>query len=189
MVDHLGSTRVVTDSPTGTTPGTARVCHDYLPFGEEIPNGIGGRTGCYETGDGPGLKFTGKLRGESWEAGLDYFGARYFSGAQGRFTTPDEPFADQDPSDPQSWNLFSYVRNNPMGSTDPTGHDCISTSNQTDSTVAVSVTPGQCGSGGGKYVPGTVDMNSFTWVGNELSYSFNPYDTGGCQCGCWGRLD
>jgi uncharacterized protein RhaS with RHS repeats len=39
------------------------------------------------------------------ETGLDYFGARYYSGAQGRFTSPDEPFADQDESDPQSWNL------------------------------------------------------------------------------------
>jgi RHS repeat-associated protein len=53
--------------------------------------------------------------------GLDYFGARYFSGAQGRFTSPDIPLLDQDPSDPQSWNLYSYVRNNPLIFTDPTG--------------------------------------------------------------------
>jgi RHS repeat-associated protein len=48
------------------------------------------------------------------ETGLDYFGARYFSGAQGRFTTPDQPFADQHSDDPQSWNLYSYARNNPL---------------------------------------------------------------------------
>ena len=35
--------------------------------------------------------FTRKER--DWETGLDYFGARYFSGAQGRFTSPDAPFA------------------------------------------------------------------------------------------------
>jgi RHS repeat-associated protein len=46
--------------------------------------------------------------------GLDYFGARYFSSAQGRFTTPDKPFADQHVEDPQSWNLYSYARNNPV---------------------------------------------------------------------------
>jgi RHS repeat-associated protein len=57
-------------------------------------------------------KFTGKERDA--ETGLDYFGARYFSGAQGRFTSPDKPFLDQHPEDPQSWNLYAYVRNNPL---------------------------------------------------------------------------
>jgi RHS repeat-associated protein len=32
-------------------------------------------------------EFTGKERDA--ETGLDYFGERYYSGAQGRFTTPD----------------------------------------------------------------------------------------------------
>lgn len=68
-------------------------------------------------------QFTGKERDS--ETGLDYFGARYFSGAQGRFTSPDEPLIDQDPTDPQSWNLYSYVRNNPLRLTDPTGQACI----------------------------------------------------------------
>jgi RHS repeat-associated protein len=53
--------------------------------------------------------------------GLDYFGARYFSGAQGRFTSPDKPFADQHPVDPQSWNLYSYTRNNPLKFVDIAG--------------------------------------------------------------------
>jgi RHS repeat-associated protein len=57
----------------------------------------------------------------AFETGLDYFGARYYSGGQGRFTTADGPFYDQDESDPQSWNLYSYVRNNPLVGTDPTG--------------------------------------------------------------------
>jgi hypothetical protein len=56
---------------------------------------------------------------------LDSFGARYFSGAQGRFTSADQPFNDQDPSDPQSWNLFSYGRNNPLRYIDPTGQACV----------------------------------------------------------------
>lgn len=58
------------------------------------------------------------------ESNLDYFGARYFSGAQGRSTGPDEPLIDQGPDDPQSWNLFSYVRNNPLRFIDPTGQGC-----------------------------------------------------------------
>jgi RHS repeat-associated protein len=55
------------------------------------------------------------------ETGLDYFGARYYSGAMGRWTSPDEPFADQHPEDPQSWNLYAYVRNNPLSHFDTTG--------------------------------------------------------------------
>ena len=40
--------------------------------------------------------------------------------------TPDAPFADQNPNDPQSWNLFGYVRNNPLSHTDPTGRCLLS---------------------------------------------------------------
>jgi RHS repeat-associated protein len=52
---------------------------------------------------------------------LDYFLARYYSGSQSRFANPDNPLNDQSEDDPQSWNLYSYVRNNPMVSIDPTG--------------------------------------------------------------------
>ncbi|MCE3006581.1 MAG: RHS repeat-associated core domain-containing protein [Acidobacteriota bacterium] len=70
-----------------------------------------------------GPRFTGKER--DGETGLDYFGARYLSGAQGRFTSPDKPFADQDPYDPQSWNLYSYVRNSPLKFVDETGREIV----------------------------------------------------------------
>ncbi len=68
-------------------------------------------------------EFTGKERDA--ETGLDYFGARYMASAQGRFTSADAPLVDQSPGDPQSWNLYSYVRNNPLIFTDPTGNDCV----------------------------------------------------------------
>jgi RHS repeat-associated protein len=115
MTDHLGSTRVVTDGSTGA----ALQCHDYLPFGEEIPAPVGGRTGCYAGTQATGLLFTGKERDSETQtsatpSGLDYFEARYFSGAQGRFTSPDSPLVDQNPYDPQSWNLYSYARGNPF---------------------------------------------------------------------------
>jgi RHS repeat-associated protein len=77
----------------------------------------------YGAGVQQSIKFTGKERDA--ETGLDYFGARYFSGAQGRFTSPDQPFADQNPLDPQSWNLYSYTRNNPLSNIDPSGRSCI----------------------------------------------------------------
>jgi RHS repeat-associated protein len=111
-VDHLGSTRMVTDSQ-----GNCVERHDYLSFGPEIL-----RTGCPGYNAGVRQKFTGKERDA--ETGLDYFGARYFSGAQGRFTSADSPFADQHAEDPQSWNMYAYVRNNPLKNTDPDGRDC-----------------------------------------------------------------
>jgi RHS repeat-associated protein len=73
---------------------------------------------------------TGKERDA--ETGLDYFGARYFSGAQGRFTSPDAPLVDQRPEDPQSWNLYSYVRNNPLRFVDRTGRTCVTSGNVTE---------------------------------------------------------
>ncbi len=111
--DHLGSTRLT----TGATGDTAEPrCIDYFPFGEEIPRpGVD----CYTPTTEPRQKFTGKERDQ--ETDLDYFIARYYSGGQGRFTSPDLPFADQHVEDPQSWNLYSYVRNNPLRYTDPTG--------------------------------------------------------------------
>jgi len=65
-------------------------------------------------------KFTSKERDA--ETGLDFFGARYMSSAQGRFTSPDAPFVDQHILDPQSWNLYSYGRNNPLLYVDPSGN-------------------------------------------------------------------
>ncbi len=114
--DWLGSTRVVTNYAGGVVSR-----HDYLPFGEEVPGSWGQRTGIggYGNSDSSSKRFTGQERDS--ETGLDYFGARYYSGAQGRFTSPDAPFADQHPEDPQSWNLYGYVRNNPLIYTDPTG--------------------------------------------------------------------
>ncbi len=67
------------------------------------------------------MEFTGKERDS--ETNLDYFGFRYYSGAQGRWTSPDQPFADQHLEEPQSWNMYVYVRNNPLRYVDPNGRD------------------------------------------------------------------
>lgn len=119
--DHLGSTRVVTDEAAQVL---AR--HDYLPFGEETPASYGDRSliGGYGSESGVRQKFTGKER--DLETGLDYFGARYGSGAQGRFTSAD-PSMKVGPAvrDPQAWNRYLYVRNNPFKYVDPDGADMM----------------------------------------------------------------
>jgi RHS repeat-associated protein len=68
---------------------------------------------------------TGKER--DTESGNDYFEARYYSSAMGRFMSPDWdespvtiPYANL--SNPQTLNLYAYLSNNPLNRTDPTGH-------------------------------------------------------------------
>lgn len=46
--------------------------------------------------------------------------ARYYLPMYGRFGSPD-PALDQHFQDTQSWNIYSYVRNNPIQNVDPTG--------------------------------------------------------------------
>jgi RHS repeat-associated protein len=135
--DHLGSTRLVTDAT-----GVVKARHDYLPFGEELNAGIGGRTTAmgYDAADTTRQRFTSKER--DTESGLDYFLARYYSSAQGRFLSPDEFAGGPDEfwvlgsgdsekqalsyasvANPQSLNKFQYCFDSPLRYVDPDGHD------------------------------------------------------------------
>ena len=123
--DPLGSTRMLTDGS-----GNPKERHDYLPFGEEIFAGSGGRTtaqGYLSAGTPEGINtlFTGKQRDaetvSSAMQGLDYFGARYFSSAQSRFTSPDPELTPRNIANPQAWNKYAYTYNNPLRYTDPDG--------------------------------------------------------------------
>jgi RHS repeat-associated protein len=110
--DQIGSARVMTDA-NGYLVWQAT----YLPYGGEFnPEPTNNH-----------YKFTGKERDP--ESGLDYFGARYYKSAFGRFMTPDwsasataVPYAEF--GEPQSLNLYSYVRNSPVERVDKDGHCC-----------------------------------------------------------------
>jgi RHS repeat-associated protein len=120
--DHLGTTRLITDPKANVI---AR--HDFLPFGEEIPGGIAGRSASqFGTGlDNINQKFTGQ-EGDS-ESSLDYFHARYFGAPLGRFLSPDPGNAGARLTVSQSWNAYAYVQNNPLNAMDPSGLDPILT--------------------------------------------------------------
>jgi RHS repeat-associated protein len=64
-------------------------------------------------------RFTGHER--DTETGNDYMHFRFFSSNMGRFQKPDSNF-DSPLSNPQGWNLYSYVKGNPVNFNDPTGH-------------------------------------------------------------------
>ena len=107
--DQLGSARVVTNS-VGAVPSMDDT--DFYPFGGERD---------VLSSSGNNYKFTGKERDS--ESGLDNFGARYDSSQYGRFMSPD-PLGGK-LIDPQTLNKYSYVRNNPINLTDPTGmYEC-----------------------------------------------------------------
>ena len=94
-----------------------------LPFGNGLSTSA--PAGFNACPDATEQHFTGKERDA--ESGNDYFEARYYSSAMGRFMSPDwsakaqpVPYAKMD--DPQSLNLYAYVQNNPLFRTDPSGH-------------------------------------------------------------------
>ncbi|MBK8148729.1 MAG: RHS repeat-associated core domain-containing protein [Acidobacteria bacterium] len=68
--------------------------------------------------------FTGYINDE--ETNLDYAQARMYRKELGRFTSADQIFLEMGRrSFPQSFNLFSYVRNNPLSFSDSTGLDVL----------------------------------------------------------------
>lgn len=122
LADHLGTAQL--ELAEGGWPVYSG---QFAPYGGELLNGSPLTPGQPD-GSSSNYKFTGKERDS--ESGLDYFGARYYTSNMGRFMSPDwsagpqaVPYADL--SDPQSLNLYGYVRNNPLSRADPNGHWCI----------------------------------------------------------------
>jgi RHS repeat-associated protein len=119
--DHLGSPRILTDQT-----GEVISRRDFHPFGEEIgtlavvPDSPQPRTATlgYQT-DSVRQKFTGYERDN--ETNLDYAQARMYGNSHGRFTSPDPTFLSVNAYNPQSWNRYTYVLNNPYLYTDPLG--------------------------------------------------------------------
>jgi len=87
---------------------------DYLPFGEL--NSSDSAVTSH--------KFTGDER--DGETGLDHTLFRKYSSTLGRWTTPDPAsLSVASPAFPQSWNRYSYVLNNPLSFSDPSGLWCV----------------------------------------------------------------
>lgn len=114
--DSLGSPRVITDNN-----GNVISRRDFLPFGEEILANENDRKAAlgYNTGDNLRQKFTGYEK--DTETDLDFARNRYYSGKVGRFSTVDPLMASAEITDPQSFNRYSYVLNNPLNLIDPSG--------------------------------------------------------------------
>lgn len=104
-LDHLGTPRLITGNG-----GMELSRHTYYAFGAE--------TGIQTSGE---KQFTGHERDS---ATLDYMHARYYSPQMGRFLSVDPELNIATAiREPQQWNRYSYVVNNPLKYTDPDGKD------------------------------------------------------------------
>lgn len=118
FTDAQGSGRALMNN-TGSGTSTIVSRHDYLPFGEEIWAGVGLRTIMqkYATTSKVRQKFALTERDEA--SGLDHTWFRKYESYAGRWTSPD-PLAGTI-ANPQTLNRYTYVNNDPVNATDPTG--------------------------------------------------------------------
>ena len=105
--DRLGSARVVTNATGGVVEES-----DFYPYG--------GERVITDTLDN-NYKFTGHER--DTESDLDHTEFRKYSANLGRWHSPDRHRGK--PSDPQSWNKYSYTAGNPINRVDPNGADWV----------------------------------------------------------------
>ena len=102
--DALGSTVAATDES-----GKELWRESYRPYGERIQHQV-------DTSQ-HSLFYTGKEHDDDTD--LTYFGARYYDSNIGRFMGMDPVSFSED--NPQSFNRYAYVNNNPYAYTDPDG--------------------------------------------------------------------
>ena len=114
--DAIGSVRLAMNVGGSQTYSSA-----YRPFGTSY-----GTTGSSSVG------YAGKPSDSV--TGLYYFGARFYDPTVERFITEDSVSGARE--DPLSLNRYIYARDNPLGITDPTGHDWWSTLTQAVSNAA-----------------------------------------------------
>ncbi|MDQ3688043.1 MAG: DUF4214 domain-containing protein [Acidobacteriota bacterium] len=136
MTDHTGSVRVVLDEA-----GVVKGRHDYLPFGDEIVAGFqqppGG--GAPERSGEPNIMSPGVENStglHNWQTtirprfaemekdaatGLEHTQWRKYDSWAGRWTTPDPYLGSMSVGDPQSFNSYAYVSNDPINLIDPSG--------------------------------------------------------------------
>ncbi|MDA0242264.1 MAG: polymorphic toxin type 44 domain-containing protein [Chloroflexi bacterium] len=155
--DHLGSASTMT-----TTGGSVVHQARFLPFGGSRGWGSAPTAAWLDRG------YTGHLHNDG--VGLIYMNARYYVPSLGRFASADTIVPDT--ANPQSFNRYSYVYNNPINHTDPTGHclDALSTAvcllRVANSVMTVAL---------GKHIDGLDNWNPFSYpmIGERVSAPTN----------------
>ena len=113
--NHLHSANDVTDQY-----GNLKETIEYFPFGTY-------RSRTTTTGS-PKVNYTFTDQEDDEELGLYNYDARQYDPLMGRFISADSIVPE--PGDLQAFNRYSYVKNNPLVYTDPSGHEGLVVSGQ-----------------------------------------------------------
>lgn len=164
--DWRGDVRLATTSSGGQVDLLSRVA--YSPFGEQY------NVSCCEF-------WFDSASGGTVPSGYDRPN-RTLHGIQGRWLNPDPAgMAAVDPSNPQSWNRYAYVLNNPLSNIDPLGLFCVWDNGSYDSNDdAQSGSSGSCAGLGGTWFngdPSNWDQNAGDWSG-QASGEFSSWAQG-----------
>jgi RHS repeat-associated protein len=103
-VNSIGSTSMMTDHAGNPIEDVL-----FTPWGDVL------------TASGSGGWSFAKMPYDDLKTTTDLTPARVFGPNFGRWMSPDPDNVGADSSDPQTWNMYAYVRNNPTTLTDPTG--------------------------------------------------------------------
>jgi len=119
LSDLQGTTRSVMNNNGSSSAVIAR--HDYLPFGEEIWSGTGTRTSSQGYGGTDAIRQKYGLTERDDATGLDHTPWRKLESFSGRWTSPDPYNGSMTIVDPQSFNRYAHVQNDPVNFVDPSG--------------------------------------------------------------------
>ncbi|MFL6253575.1 MAG: RHS repeat domain-containing protein [Pyrinomonadaceae bacterium] len=120
MTDQQGTPRVVMRAaPVNGELVEAR--RDYLPFGEDAPSSLGPRSPAqgYAADDRLRQKYAGMEQDDA--TGMNHTLWREYDNRSGRWTAPDPYGGSLVVSNPQSFNRYNYVNNDPVNQTDAAG--------------------------------------------------------------------
>jgi RHS repeat-associated protein len=120
LSDHEGSIAAITDGSAATT-----VSESFSAFGtRRNPSTWSGSPTCPDLCNIAAISregYTGHDAMGGVSMGLNHMNGRVQDAITGRFLSPDPNIPD--PGNPQSFNRYSYVNNNPLTFADPTGFD------------------------------------------------------------------
>ena len=105
----FGKKLFVTEDNVGSALASSPSPRSFYPYGEP------------KSGTAATEQYAFATYWEDSETGLDYAMNRYYSSGLGRFLSTDPDNASISLRDPQSWNRYTYVENDPVNKNDPTG--------------------------------------------------------------------